>query len=94
LYNKFRKENKDIKVFGVYTLNEIDKYVKYINEHQINDWINVYDGAHYNNITIKYDVTSTPLIYILDKNKIIKAKQIGVEQIENIITELEKISKK
>lgn len=90
LYNKFRKENKDIKVFSVYTLHEIEKYLKYINEHKLNDWINVYDGAHYNNINVKYDITSTPVIYILDKNKIIKAKRIGVEQIENIITELEK----
>jgi thiol-disulfide isomerase/thioredoxin len=94
LYNKFKKENKNIKVFSVYTLHEIDKYTKYINEHQLNDWINVYDGAHYNNINVKYDVTSTPVIYILDKNKIIKAKRIGVEQIENIITELEKQNKK
>jgi thiol-disulfide isomerase/thioredoxin len=94
LYNKFKKENKDVKVFGVYTLHEIDKYTKYINEHQLNDWINVYDGAHYNNINVKYDVTSTPVIYILDKNKIIRAKRIGVEQIENIITELEKQNKK
>lgn len=90
LYNQLKKENKDIKVFSVYTLHEGDKYLKYIDEHKLNDWINVYDGAHYNNVIEKYDVYSTPVIYILDKNKVIKAKRIGVEQIENVIKEMEK----
>jgi thiol-disulfide isomerase/thioredoxin len=90
LYNKLKKENKDVKVFSVYTLHEGDKYLKYIDEHKLNDWINVYDGAHYNNVIVKYDVYSTPVIYVLDKNKVIKAKRIGVEQIENIIKEMEK----
>jgi hypothetical protein len=30
------------------------------------------------------------VIYVLDKNRIIKAKRIGVEQIENVIKEMEK----
>ena len=94
LYNKLKKENKDVKVFGVYTLHEGEKYLKYIDEHKLNDWINVYDGAHYNNVLVKYDVYSTPVIYVLDKNKIIKAKRIGVEQIENIIKEMDKEYKK
>ena len=90
LYNKLKKENKDVKVFSVYTLHEGDKYLKYIDEHKLNDWINVYDGAHYNNVIVKYDVYSTPVIYVLDKNRVIKAKRIGVEQIENVIKEMEK----
>ncbi|MEI7920271.1 MAG: TlpA disulfide reductase family protein, partial [bacterium] len=94
LYNKLKKENKDVKVFSVYTLHEGEKYLKYIDEHKLNDWINVYDGAHYNNVLVKYDVYSTPVIYVLDKNKTIKAKRIGVEQIENVIKEMEKEYKK
>jgi len=94
LYNELKKEKKDVKVFGVYTLHEGDKYLKYIDEHKLNDWINVYDGAHLNNIINKYDVYSTPVIYVLDKNKIIKAKRIGVEQIGNVIKEIEQEYKK
>ena len=90
LYNKLKKENKNIKVFSAYTLHEGDKYLKYIDDNKLNDWINVYDGAHYNNIIVKYDVYSTPVIYVLDKNKVIKAKRIGVDQIENVIKEMEK----
>ncbi len=90
LYNKLKKENKDVKVYSVYTLHEGDKYLKYIDEHKLNDWINVYDGAHYNNVVVKYDVYSTPVIYVLDKNRVIKAKRIGTEQIENVINVMEK----
>lgn len=90
LYNELKKENKDVKVFSVYTLHEGDKYLKYIDEHKLNDWINVYDGAHINNVIVKYDVYSTPVIYILDKDKKIKAKRIGVEQISDVINEIGK----
>ena len=51
--------------------------------------LNVYDGVHYNNLKDKYDIYSTPVIYILDKNKRIKAKRIDVEQIKPILDVLE-----
>lgn len=89
LYHDLLKENKDVKVFGVYTQNEFDKYKKYIIDNKI-DWINVYDGAHVNNLKDKYDVVTTPIIYILDKNKVIKAKGISSESIRSIIEQMEK----
>lgn len=90
LYNDLKKEKKEVKVFSVYTLHEGEKYLKYIAEKGLSEWINVYDGAHINNVTVKYDVTSTPVIYILDKNKSIKAKRIGVEQIREVLQGMEK----
>ena len=92
-YNELIKEKKDVKVFSVYMQHEGEKYLKYIDEHKL-PWINVYDGAHYNNAVEKYDVYSTPVIYILDKNKVIKAKRIDAEQIKTIINIIEKESKK
>lgn len=92
-YHKLQKEGKDIKVYCVYTQNEVEKYIKYINENKL-DWINVYDGVHYNNVIEKYDVYSTPVIYMLDRNKIIKAKRIGVEQISDLIKIMEHEYKK
>jgi thiol-disulfide isomerase/thioredoxin len=89
MYHDFQKENKDVKIFGVYTQNDFEKYKKYIIDNKI-DWINVYDGVHINNLKDKYDVVTTPVIYILDKNKVIKAKGIGSEAIKSIITQMEK----
>jgi hypothetical protein len=87
-YHKLKSENKDVTVYCVYTQNDGEKYIKYINENKL-DWINVYDGVHYNNVIEKYDVYSTPVIYVLDRNKIIKAKRIGVEQVPEIIKLME-----
>lgn len=91
-YNDLLKEKKSVKVYSVYMQHEGEKYLKYIDEHKL-PWINVYDGAHYNNAVEKYDVYSTPVIYVLDKNKIIKAKRIDANQVKTIINALEKETK-
>ena len=94
LYNELKQDKKDVKVYSVYTLHEGEKYLKYIADNGLQDWINVYDGAHLNNVINKYDIYSTPVIYVLDKNKKIKAKRIGVEQVKDVINEMEKEYKK
>jgi thiol-disulfide isomerase/thioredoxin len=91
-YNELLKEKKDVKVYSVYMQHEGEKYLKYLDENKL-PWINVYDGAHYNNAVEKYDVYSTPVIYILDKNKVIKAKRIDANQVKTIIKALEKEKK-
>jgi thioredoxin-related protein len=88
LYHQLLEEKMDVKVYCVYTQQEFDKYKKYVDEKKL-DWINVYDGAHYNNLKDKYDIYSTPVIYILDKEKRIKAKRIDVDQIRPILSALE-----
>ena len=88
LYHQLLKDKIDVKVFCVYTQQEFEKYKKYVAEKKL-DWINVYDGVHYNNLKDKYDIYSTPVIYILDKDKRIKAKRIDVDQIKPILTALE-----
>ncbi len=85
VYNELKKVNRDVKVFSVYTMHDGEKFLKYSIEKGLNDWINVYDGVYINNLINKYDIYSTPVIYILDKNKTIKAKRIGIEQIKNFI---------
>jgi thiol-disulfide isomerase/thioredoxin len=93
VYNDLLKEKKDVKVYSVYMQHEGEKYLKYIAEHKL-PWINVYDGAHYNNAIEKYDVYSTTVIYILDKNKFIKAKRIESDNVTTIIKAIELENKK
>lgn len=88
-YHALKKEGYDVKVFSVYTQHDYEKWRKYIVENKL-DWINVYDGVHINNIKEKYDIYSTPVIYMLDKNKRIKAKRIGTEQVKDIIKQMER----
>jgi hypothetical protein len=88
-YHAIKKEGYDLKVFSVYTQHDYEKYKKYIIDNKL-DWMNVYDGVHINNIKEKYDIYSTPVIYMLDRNKKIKAKRIGVEQVKDIVKQMEK----
>jgi thiol-disulfide isomerase/thioredoxin len=74
----------DVKVFSVYTQHEYDKWRKFIIDKKMN-FINVYDPVHLNNIKEKYDIFSTPVIYLLDKNKVIKAKRLAEEQLPELI---------
>jgi hypothetical protein len=87
-YNELLQEKKDVKVFSVYMQHEGEKYLKYIADNKL-PFINVYDGAHYNNAVEKYDVYSTPVIYILDKNKTILAKRIDAIKVTMIIKAIE-----
>ncbi len=85
LYEYYKTiRDKGIEVFAVYTQNDEVEWKKFIDEHNL-DWINVYDKYRFTNFRNLYDIYSTPVIYILDKNKKIIAKRIGVEQIEKFI---------
>lgn len=83
------KGKYDVKIFAVYTQHEYDKWRKYLIENKL-DFINVYDPVHINNIKTKYDIFSTPVIYLLDKDKKIKAKRLSVDQAVEMIKVFDK----
>jgi len=79
----------DFKVMCVYTKEDFEAWRKFIIEHKL-DFINVFDPIHINNLKEKFDIYSTPVIYILDKDKKIKAKRLGAEQVKDMLNLLEK----
>lgn len=87
------KKTVDVQVFSVYTLTEYEKWRKYIIDKK-HDFINVYDPVHINNVKNKYDIFSTPKVYVLDKNKVIKSKHMPVEKIPELIKIYEEEEKK
>lgn len=83
-YDNF-KEELDVEVYGVCTNpDEKESWIKYINENNL-DWINVDDPEQKTAYKYLYDIYSTPVIYLLDKDKKIIAKRIGPENLENFI---------
>jgi thiol-disulfide isomerase/thioredoxin len=82
----------DFKVFAVQTKDELfDTWKKFIIEKKLNDFIHVFDPVHINNLKERFDIYSTPVIYILDKDKKIKAKRLGAEQVVDMLKTLESI---
>ena len=85
-YHKMKKEGIDVEMYcpTIMSIEEMKKWTDFIKEHNL-DWINVADPYRQNNFRFEWDIQSTPQIYVLDKDKIIKAKRIGADQVEDFI---------
>lgn len=71
---------KGIEVFAVCTQSDREKWEKYIADHGLS-WINGWDPQRLSRFDYFYNVESTPLIYILDRDKKIIAKRLAVQDI-------------
>ena len=86
--------NYDIKTFAVATEFDVSEWKKFIKNQKTESWINVADISHddegnplaSSDWRDKYDIYSTPVVYLLDKEKKIVAKRITHTQFADIIT--------
>jgi thiol-disulfide isomerase/thioredoxin len=84
----------DYKVYAVQTKEELfEEWKKFLRDHKLSDFINVFDPIHLNNLKERFDIYSTPVIYILDKDKKIKAKRLGADQVVEMLKMLDNIEK-
>ena len=102
IYTNYLKD-KDVVVLNIYLerntdnwehfCNNIDKWFSFIQKHKFYSpgWYNVWNP--FANTRFKYDISSTPKVFLLDKDKKIIAKNIGPEQLKEIILNLEENSK-
>jgi len=90
--NESLKELKgkiDFKVYAVQTKEEFfERWKKFIVDNKL-DFINVFEPVHINNLTERFDINRTPVIYILDKDKKIKVKGVASDQAVEILKNLE-----
>ena len=82
LLKAYYEENrgKGIEVFAVCTQSDREKWEKYIADHGLS-WINGWDPQRLSRFDYFYNVESTPLVYILDRDKRIIAKRLAVQDI-------------
>jgi len=69
-----------IEVFTVCTTSDKVKWSKFIEDNKLT-WINGWDPERKSRFDYYYNVQTTPMIYILDRNKKIIAKKLSVESI-------------
>jgi thiol-disulfide isomerase/thioredoxin len=85
----------DFKVFAVQTKDDMyDDWKKFIAKENLKNFMHVYDPVHINDLKVRFDIYSTPVIYILDKDKRIKAKRIGSEQVPDLLKTLDAMDRK
>jgi len=94
VYNNMK--DKGVEVISVHAINTIEgkeKWVDFVNEHHMYEWINCW-SPYSNDFRVQYNLQSYPQLFILDKDKKIIAKRITPEQAEQIIDNLIRIESK
>lgn len=77
-----------LEVFAICTDDRKADAEKYIIKNEYDSWLNVTDPKNETGYRELYNVYSTPLLYLLDKDKKIIAKRLGPIQIKELIDEL------
>ena len=88
-YNAYKE--KGVQVFAVCTkLNEQEKNCwDYVDKNQLHGWINASDKmGGSSTIHSQYNLKTTPRVFVLDRNKTIIAKDLGVEHLEEVMKRL------
>lgn len=84
---------KGVKVFTVATEGEEKQITDFLAKHKIDKkWTNTWDPEYKSDARTKYDVYSTPNIYLMDERKIIRGKRLDHNNIAGLIEMLEKKS--
>lgn len=88
LYEVYQKlKSKGVEVMAVHMLGGVEgkkKWINFINEHELYDWLNTWNPYDYTYKKL-YDISSTPVIFILDKDKKIIGKRLEPKQIEEFL---------
>lgn len=83
-------KDKGVRIIAIRTESPVDKWADFIKQHELNDWLHLYDPEHKSDYKFKYDVFSTPVLYLLDERKIILGKRLDHSNILQVIEMTEK----
>ncbi len=80
-------KDKEVRIFTVCTryVDETNMCWEHIDEKELGEWTHTVDPYNRSQFSDIYDVRSTPTIYVLDKDKKIISKRIGVSQLPQVI---------
>jgi len=81
-------KDRGVNIIGVYVGKDKDKWIKYIEEKHLT-WKNVWDAENKTGFREKYNISGTPLIFLLDEDQRIVAKRITVEQLMGYFNSIE-----
>ncbi|MEO0585572.1 MAG: redoxin domain-containing protein [Bacteroidota bacterium] len=88
-FKKYNLADKGVKIMTININGDVDEWKEKLGTYELNmegAIINTEDIRRRSGSTQFYDINSTPRMFILDKNKIIKAKQIGVPQMLQVFS--------
>ena len=75
-------------VLAVSTKADTAMHNSFISDHQLNDWLHLCNDNQNNDFKVYYDLRVVPQMYLLDENKIIVAKKLGIESLDQLVKAL------
>lgn len=78
-------QNKKVEIFAIGTGYEKQEWESYIKKNNLYNFININESNLKSDIRKLYNLTSTPLLYVLNRNKVIIAKKLVVDDAIDII---------
>jgi len=83
----FYDKNKadGVKVIAIDTEHNPDEWKSFVKNYHLEELINGFDPLNQVDFNKRYDVVTTPTIYVLDKNKKIIARKMPVEQLDDFL---------
>jgi hypothetical protein len=81
-------KKKGVTMYGVRTDGTKEEWTKFIRDNHLKGWIHAWDPGYTSNYRKFYDVYATPVVYLLDQNKKILAKRLGVRQLDEFLERL------
>ncbi|RYD58968.1 MAG: redoxin domain-containing protein [Sphingobacteriales bacterium] len=82
-------KDKGVRVVAVRTEGDEGKWKEFVTKKNLRDWAHIYDPERKSNYRAKYDVYGTPIIYLLDREKIIRGKKLDYTNIAAVVEMLE-----
>ena len=80
---------KGVKIVAVRVEGDETKWKDFIKKEKLDDWVHLRDPEYKSNFRSKYDVYSTPVIYLLDEKKIIRGKKLDYSTIGKVLDMVE-----
>lgn len=75
----------DFNLLAISTSSNRDEWVEKVEEYGVGSWYHVSNHQRLVDFSTLYDISSTPVIYLLDQDQKIVAKRISVENLESIL---------
>lgn len=86
-------KGKGMRVYAVSTEGDEAAAKDFIKKYKLDDWTTTWDPEHVSDWRSKFDVYSTPTIYLLDEKKIIRGKRLDHSNIASLVDMLERKEK-
>lgn len=86
IYQKYA--NRGLSIFAVNTQREYEVWQSYILDNQLTDWTHGYLPVGTTNFMTDYGVQGTPYMFLLDTDKRILAKNVKLEFLDQMLTQL------